>query len=116
MKHSLPYLIFFLIFPWQIFGQDMLVKGTITDSKTGEALAFVNIVSNDGRGAVSDIDGKFVLKPGHNTRTLSFSYVGYQPKTVDIDFESSRLRPKHSTFRRSIFSPAKTLPTASSTM
>ncbi len=86
MKHSLPYLIFFLIFPWQIFGQDLLVKGTITDSKTGEALAFVNIVSNDGRGAVSDIDGKFVLKPGHNTRTLSFSYVGYQPKTVDIDF------------------------------
>lgn len=88
MKNLLLAMFIFVILPLSLVAQGIIVKGQITDVKTGEPLAFVNIVSNDGRGAVSDIDGKFYLKSGKNTTTLSFSYVGYHPQTSAINFDN----------------------------
>ncbi|PJB59984.1 MAG: hypothetical protein CO098_00490 [Bacteroidetes bacterium CG_4_9_14_3_um_filter_41_19] len=97
MKHSLIYLILFLL-PLRIFCQNPTITGHVYDKKTSEPLAFVNIVGNDGRGAVTDIDGKFSIVNGTNTRTLSISYVGYQPLIYQVnigqDFQKILLEPK----------------------
>ncbi|MFA5420026.1 MAG: DUF5686 family protein [Bacteroidales bacterium] len=97
MKHSLIYLILFLI-PFRIFCQNPTITGHVYDKKTGEPLAFVNIVSNNGRGAVTDIDGKFSIVNGTNIHTLSISYVGYQPIIYQVnigqDFQKILLVPK----------------------
>ncbi|MDP2722376.1 MAG: DUF5686 family protein [Bacteroidales bacterium] len=88
MKQLIFYLFLFML-PLRMLCQNYLVTGIITDKKTAEPLAFVNVVSNDGRGAITDIDGKFTLNGGKNTLVLSISYVGYQPLVVDIDTSRS---------------------------
>ena len=54
------------------------VSGKVTDKTTGQPLAFVNIVQEEGFGGTTDIDGKFRFhwskKPGY----LALSYVGYE--------------------------------------
>lgn len=97
MKHSLTYLILFFI-PFRIFCQNPTITGHVYDKKTGEPLAFVNIVSNDRRGAVTDIDGKFSIVNETNIHTLSISYVGYQPLIYQVnigqDFQKILLASK----------------------
>ena len=43
------------------------LKGTITDSKTGEPLPFVNVILEQNglqkAGAATDFDGKYFIKP-----------------------------------------------------
>jgi hypothetical protein len=73
-----------------------IVRGTITDTRTREAVPFANIVVlSDGRqvkGTLSDMDGHFVIKdllPGQYT--LQIACVGYHKFTcpIVIDRESS---------------------------
>ncbi|MDN5350965.1 MAG: hypothetical protein PWQ54_2361 [Bacteroidales bacterium] len=67
--------------------QQYELKGLVKDSKTHEALPFVNIVLNDGIfGGTTDIDGKFHLKSSKPVYQLRMSYVGYQ--TYEQHFES----------------------------
>ena len=60
------------------------ITGTVTDSKTGRAIAFVSISVPEARtGALSDSKGDFLignLPPG--TYTLKAQYTGYGPETV----------------------------------
>lgn len=93
-------LIFFtLLFYSKLTGQE--IKGLVVDQKNGEALAFVNIVSNNQWIGSSGIDGKFTLNFFGNE--LVFSVIGYYsvhlktesitrplvvrmtPKTYDLD-------------------------------
>ena len=58
-----------LTFP--AYGQEtMIVKGTVTDAKTGEGLIGVSVVSKDSpsNGAVTDMDGAFSLSAARGTR------------------------------------------------
>lgn len=69
--------------------QNYKISGRITDEVTKEALAFVNIVANDGRiGVTSSIEGFFTIQSNVPIDSLRFSYVGYKPKTIlqhDLD-------------------------------
>jgi hypothetical protein len=64
-----------------VAGQNLYsVSGKVTDSKTKEPLAFVNIVINNSQnGGTTDIDGKFNLQSDVPIRKLQLSYVGYVP-------------------------------------
>lgn len=60
----------------QLMGQ---VEGSITDASTGEPLPFVHVKAlPSGTGTVSDIDGKFFLKPEPADSILEFSFIGYE--------------------------------------
>jgi hypothetical protein len=83
---NISLLLLLALTPFWMLGQNRVIHGLVSDKKSNEPLAFVNIVSNDGRGAVTDIDGKFSLTAGRNTISLTATYVGYQPKTYEIDF------------------------------
>jgi hypothetical protein len=61
-----------------IHPQSPEITGMITDKRTRQPLAFVNIVYNDaGHGTVSDIDGRFSFSSADNIDFLKISYVGY---------------------------------------
>jgi outer membrane receptor for ferrienterochelin and colicin len=64
------------------------ISGKVSDSKTGETLIGLTVrITGATLGASTDIEGRFTLanlNPGRYS--LSFSYVGYQPKNVtDIE-------------------------------
>lgn len=63
------------------------VEGIITDSKTGEAMPFVNIaIAGSSVGTTSDLNGEFKLSIPESltSKDLSFSSVGYSPITYKI--------------------------------
>jgi hypothetical protein len=68
------------------------VSGKVTDSKTREPLAFVNIVINNSQfGGTTDIDGKFRLHCNQPVRKLQLSYVGYLPLTFPVGNRTENL-------------------------
>ena len=68
-----------------------LITGNIKDARNGEALigATVIVKNEKGKGAVTDVDGKFQLQTKKEVPlTLRVEYVGYRPLEVDVyDFE-----------------------------
>ncbi|MBN1251335.1 MAG: carboxypeptidase-like regulatory domain-containing protein [Bacteroidales bacterium] len=73
------------ILPIKSFSQNGNIKGIIVDSITNQKLPFVNIVYNkSNQGLSSDIDGSFEISNANNIEFLQFSYVGYNPKHLNI--------------------------------
>ncbi len=73
------------IFYANLFSQNHKFKGIVKDEKTHQSLAFVNIVSNNGFGATTNIDGKFELNISSTSKTLSFTYIGYEPLNYQLE-------------------------------
>jgi TonB-linked SusC/RagA family outer membrane protein len=68
------------------FGQQTKITGTVTDSKDGAKLPFVNIsVEGTGTGTSSDPDGKYSIEVPANTLELTYSFVGYVTQKVRIN-------------------------------
>jgi hypothetical protein len=65
----------------------VLLEGTVTDSKTGDALPFVNIaIEGTTVGTISDLNGEFKLNVPDNlvNKELTFSSVGFSPAKYNI--------------------------------
>lgn len=59
------------------------VSGKITDKKTGELLIGVTVlVQNTSKGAVTDVEGRYLLQLEPGTYTFDFKYMGYQTKSI----------------------------------
>ncbi len=92
-KLTFTFLLLIIISPLIIFGQSKAIKGKVVDSKNGHPLAFVNIQINEGRyGGTSDIDGVFELQSNELIKSLKFSYVGYEPKEINIEGSQKNLK------------------------
>jgi len=66
----------------KVFGQEITIRGRVTDLDKGTPLAFVNIIAGQNTaGAMTDIDGYFVLRLHTYPDSLMMSYVGYSPLT-----------------------------------
>ncbi len=79
------YLVVLLALPCLGLAQENTISGTVTDSHTGEQMAFVNILVNEGRfGGTTDIDGKFSISIHEPILSLKFSYVGYESLVVEV--------------------------------
>lgn len=88
-KYFLLFLFFLL--SNNLLTQNITVSGIVKD-KSGkkEPLAFVNITTEDGTGATTDIDGKFQLSVKPETCCLLLSYVGYEKLLYKIDFSKEK--------------------------
>lgn len=78
--------------------QENTIRGQARDANTNEALAFVNVIVNEGRfGGTTDIDGKFAITSLETVRQLTFSYIGYEKLTVSVSdltaFLNVKLQP-----------------------
>ena len=99
-RHTIILTILLFVFSVSINAQNR-IDGIVVDDKTNERLAFVNIVINeDGTlGTTTDIDGSFSITTKKEINKLTFSFVGYEKKTIDIEVGqeniSVRLKPQH---------------------
>jgi len=84
MRKQLFVLILFCIaFTATLPAQNFILTGRVTDSETGEALPFVNLVVNSSaHGTISDINGYYTLRSAVPIVFLRASYVGYEPDTI----------------------------------
>jgi hypothetical protein len=93
MKH-LSLVLFAILFPVLIFAQKQQIKGVVTDAGSGETLIGATISYGEGKGVITDMDGRYYLKLDKGTYHLKVSYVGYLAQEVDIvlknaDFEQN---------------------------
>ena len=60
------------------------IAGQVFDGETNHPLAFVNIIFNHNvlTGTVTDINGRFRYASPTSITSLTFSYVGYEQKTL----------------------------------
>jgi len=66
--------------------QQKAVTGRVTDTRTGEPMAGVNIqVKGSTVGAISDDKGKFSLTPTDPNSTLVFSFIGYIGQEIPLE-------------------------------
>ncbi len=68
-----------------LLAQKGIVRGTITDQASGEALMFTNVLvleTNPPIGAQTDLDGNYELQLNAGVYALEVSYVGYMTKTI----------------------------------
>ena len=65
--------------------QQFTVRGTVTDSNTGEALAGVNVVVQGTTiGAMTGAKGDYTIVAPNPNSTLVFSFIGYTPQEIAI--------------------------------
>lgn len=71
------------------------IRGTISDSKTGEVLMFTNVLVKDLAtpiGAQTDLDGNYEIDIEPGTYTLEVSYVGYTINTItEVEVKESEV-------------------------
>lgn len=92
MKSTVLFILFFFQ-TYFIFSQSGIVKGTITDAGSKEALIGANIVLlNDNTfGHSSDIDGKYSLELTVGKHTLIVSYTGYLSDTFSVRINENEI-------------------------
>lgn len=61
-----------------------IVSGTVKDATTNNPLQYVSIVLKNGRGTVTDENGKYSITTNSKINTLIFSFVGYKTVTKTI--------------------------------
>ncbi len=79
-------LILFELFSNHAHCQNLTVSGTIADKSSGESLISANIYEENGtKWTASNNYGHFSMKLPPGEKKISFSYVGYEPITIDFD-------------------------------
>lgn len=95
-KIFLTILSLLLIPPLSIYAQTNLIKGSVIDATTDEALVGVTIaLKGTTTGVTTDLDGKFEINSPLNS-TLVFSYIGYIPLEVKVTSNTLNVKLKES--------------------
>ena len=83
MKQSILLLLF--LCSWTLGRSQKVLSGIVKESGTGEPIigASVRLEGDASIGTATDLEGKFTLETGNETRVI-VSYVGYQEQAVDI--------------------------------
>ncbi len=80
MKYKLLLLFLAIFMAQSSFAQTQTVKGTVVDQE-GQPLPGVTIkVDGSSQGAVTDINGEYIIQNVANGSTLSFSFIGMKSK------------------------------------
>lgn len=73
-----------LLIPFWSFGQNIKVRGSVTDN-FGATLVGVNVlIKGSTIGAITNANGKYEIEADANA-TLVFSYIGYETRTVEVN-------------------------------
>ena len=80
-----------LLIPFVVFSQSRIIKGKVTDGKTGEPIPVVSIVLKTTKiGVYTDFEGDFELDvKGAESGILTFGFLGYETKDVPFTKEST---------------------------
>ncbi|MGB0165401.1 MAG: SusC/RagA family TonB-linked outer membrane protein [Luteibaculum sp.] len=69
-----------------LWAQDRTIRGTVTSSEDNTTLPGVTVRSGEDEsvGTITDIEGNYSLTIGADVKTLVFSFVGYDKRTITI--------------------------------
>ncbi len=81
MRLTFTILLFF--FGIQVFAQSV-IKGRIISDKTREPLAYAEILVNNDRQILTNIDGSFHFEIAGNSAEVQVSYIGYQSIKTEV--------------------------------
>ncbi len=88
--------ILFSLFNFSILAQGQgTIRGIVTDSLSGEALPFANILLKGTRmGASADLKGNFIITgiPANKNYTVIISYLGYKQESLNIFITANKIR------------------------
>lgn len=85
-------ILFLLLITTGIASAQVSVSGKVSDARTGESIAGVNVViKGTSQGTITDVNGEFSMQAPSNA-VLKFSFIGYT--TQDITVSSDRLDVK----------------------
>ena len=75
--------IVFTLVSLQVFAQQSIIRGTVIDDATGEALIGVAVVIEGTTiGSATDLDGQFQIKANPGTYNLKASFISFAPVIV----------------------------------
>jgi hypothetical protein len=90
MKKVISFLIVVMIA--QLSFSQGLVKGTVVDKATNEALVGVNVLNTaSGVGVSTGLDGSFAIKVQSGKQELKVTYIGYFSKTIEVSTKEPNL-------------------------
>ena len=85
MKKLLQSLFLLLFVAIQAIAQERTVTGIVTAQEDGLPLPGVGVlVTGTQTGTQTSVDGKFSIRVASNARSLTFTYIGYAAKTVNL--------------------------------
>ena len=88
-KFLFAFISLFLFSCSTIIAQQTFVRGSVSDSATGEALIGV-VVRIRGGGTVTDINGNYMIAVAPGNISLHFNYTGYRSDSVSITIEEGK--------------------------
>ncbi|MBN2698253.1 MAG: SusC/RagA family TonB-linked outer membrane protein [Bacteroidales bacterium] len=73
----------------QAYPQSRIIRGIVSDSRTGDKLPGVNVVElNENEriinGTITDINGEYILRVQNLSNRLKYSFIGYRSYTIPI--------------------------------
>lgn len=85
-----------------VYAQDRRINGRVTDASTGEPIAGASVViTGTSTGTTTDEDGSYSMVVTSDSRSITFSFIGYESQTatigtsatinIQLDIESSEL-------------------------
>ncbi|MCD8182812.1 MAG: DUF5686 and carboxypeptidase regulatory-like domain-containing protein [Bacteroides sp.] len=85
MRKKIAFLLVSLLIAWTANGQNMTIKGLVTDSITGDGLSYASlIIKGTNIGTATDGDGHFSFSAPSAGGLLQVSYLGYDTKEVRV--------------------------------
>ncbi|MCC5933886.1 MAG: TonB-dependent receptor [Balneolales bacterium] len=85
-------LMLFCLLSGSAFAQTYTLSGTVTDSRSGEALIGVNIfVTELSGGATTDLEGRYEIPLSPGTYSLVVTYIGYRTQTTEVTITDSNV-------------------------
>ena len=75
-----------LVIALEAESQQVTVRGTVSDARTGEALPGVNVViQGTNTGTLTDVNGSYTLNIPNASVTLQFSFIGYVLQEISLN-------------------------------
>ncbi|MGL5771564.1 MAG: carboxypeptidase-like regulatory domain-containing protein, partial [Bacteroidales bacterium] len=81
---KIAYLLLFILAAASASAATKKIKGLVLDETKAPIYAANVVWKGTGEGAVTDMDGKFVIDRNSKTNELVISYVGYKSDTITI--------------------------------
>ena len=86
MRFLFSILIIFFFVTESLQGQNVSADGTVTDSVTGELIAYASVVfEGTSVGTMTDRNGNFYIRNSVGKRTLTISFLGYKTKKIILN-------------------------------
>ena len=84
-SYLLGMLVILFLLPNVVFAQSLTVEGTVNDERGEPLIGAIVKLTSGGNGAITDLDGHFLLPSVERGATLEVSYMGYQTQTLKVD-------------------------------